>query len=50
MKHNEITLAIALIGMGRGLRGRDDGGNINNEQYMSNWSCHYESPYIMNIS
>jgi hypothetical protein len=30
----------------RELRGRDDGGNVNNVQYKSNENCHYESlPY-----
>jgi hypothetical protein len=29
---------------GRGLRGRDDEGNVTNVQYKSNWNCHYESP------
>jgi hypothetical protein len=43
-------LAIALWGVGRGLRGRDDGGNVNNVQYKPNQNCHYESPHIMNIS
>jgi hypothetical protein len=37
-------LAIALSGVGRGLTGRDNGGNVNNIQYKSNWNCHYESP------
>jgi hypothetical protein len=30
--------------VGRGLKGRDDGGNVNNVQYKSNWNCHYRSP------
>jgi hypothetical protein len=38
--------AIALSRMGRGLRGRDDGGNVNNVQYKPNWNCHYESPSV----
>jgi hypothetical protein len=42
-------LAIALSGVGRGLRGRDNGGNANNVQYKSNQNCHYEFPLIMNI-
>jgi hypothetical protein len=33
----------ALSGVGRGLRGRDDGSNVNNIQYKSNQNCHYES-------
>jgi hypothetical protein len=37
-------LAIALSGVRKGLRGRDDGGNINNVQFKSNLNCHYESP------
>jgi hypothetical protein len=44
------SLAIALNGAGRRLRGRDDGGNVNNVQYKFNWNCHYESPRIMNMS
>jgi hypothetical protein len=43
-------LAIALNGVGRGLRGRDDGDNVNDVQYKTNQNCHYESPSIMNIS
>jgi hypothetical protein len=35
-------LAIALSGVGRRLRGRDSGGNVNNVQYTSNRNCHYE--------
>jgi hypothetical protein len=30
--------------MGWGLRGRDDGGNVNNVQYKSDWNYHFESP------
>jgi hypothetical protein len=37
--------AIALSGVWRGLMGRDNGGNINNVQYKSNWNHHYESPF-----
>jgi hypothetical protein len=40
------NLAIALRGVGRGLRGRDDGGDVNNVQYKINWSCHYKSPPV----
>jgi hypothetical protein len=43
-------LAIALSRAGRGLKGRDDGGNVNNVQFKSNQNCHYESPHIMNVS
>jgi hypothetical protein len=42
--------ATALSEVGRGLRGRDNGGNVNSVQYRSNWNCHYESPHIMNVS
>jgi hypothetical protein len=42
-------IAIALSGVGRGLRGRGDGGNINNVQYvqleLSLWI-----PHVINIS
>jgi hypothetical protein len=37
-------LGIALSGMERQLRGRDDGRNIKNVQYKSNHNFHYESP------
>jgi hypothetical protein len=44
-------LAIALSGVRRGLRGRDNGDNVNNVQYKSNRNCYYESqPFIINIS
>jgi hypothetical protein len=44
-------LAIALSEVGRGLRGRDNGGNVNDVQYKTNWNYHYKSPpCIMNIS
>jgi hypothetical protein len=33
--------------VGRGLRGKDDGGNVNNVQHKSNQNCHYESPHIL---
>jgi hypothetical protein len=36
-------LAIALNGVERGRRGRDDGGNVHNIQYKSNQNCQYES-------
>jgi hypothetical protein len=35
-------LAIALSVVGRGLRGRDDGDNVNNVQCKCNWNSHYE--------
>jgi hypothetical protein len=35
-------LAIALSGVGRGQRERDNGDNVTNVQYKSNWNCHYE--------
>jgi hypothetical protein len=37
------NLAIALSGVGKRLRGRDDGGNVTNVQCKINWNCHYES-------
>jgi hypothetical protein len=37
-------LAIALSGVGRGLRGRDDGDDVTNVQCKSNWNCHCEPP------
>jgi hypothetical protein len=43
-------LAVALSGVGKGMRDKDYGDNVNNEQYKSNRNCHYESPHIMNIS
>jgi hypothetical protein len=39
-------VTITLSGMGRGLRGRHNGGNVNNVQYKSNQNCHCESPLI----
>jgi hypothetical protein len=42
----KMPLAIALNGAGRGLRGRDNGGNVNNVQYKSNQYCHYEYPPV----
>jgi hypothetical protein len=38
------ALAIGLSGVGRRLRGRDDGSNVTNLQYESNQNCHYKSP------
>jgi hypothetical protein len=52
-KRTKKPLAIAVSGVGKALRGRDDGGNINNVQYKSNQNCHDESPlyneYILKI-
>jgi hypothetical protein len=42
-------LVIASSGAGRGLRRRDDEGNVTNVQYNPNWNCHYESPSIYQI-
>jgi hypothetical protein len=39
-------LAFALSREGMGLRGRNNGGNITNVQYKSNWNCHYECPSV----
>jgi hypothetical protein len=50
MKQTEKLPAIALSGVGRGLRRRDVGGNVNVVQYKSNQNNHYERPPIMNIS
>jgi hypothetical protein len=36
--------AIALSVVWRGLRGRANGGNVNNVQYKINQNCHYEPP------
>jgi hypothetical protein len=33
-------LAIVLSEVGRGLRGRDNGDNVNNVQYKFNQNCH----------
>jgi hypothetical protein len=44
-------LAISLSGVGSKLIGRDNGGNVNNEQYKTNQNCYYKSlPHIMNTS
>jgi hypothetical protein len=40
----EKPLASALSGVGRGFRGRDEGGDVTNVQYISNWNCHSVSP------
>jgi hypothetical protein len=44
------SLAIALSGVGRGLRGRDDRGNVTNVPYKSNYiySDNIVTIYIMN--
>jgi hypothetical protein len=39
-------LAIALGGLGRGLKGRENGVNVNNVQHKSDWNCHLESPPV----
>jgi hypothetical protein len=39
------SLVIALYGAGRRLRGREDGGDVNNIQWKPNWNCHYEFPH-----
>jgi hypothetical protein len=39
-------LATALSRAGKGVRGRDDGGNATNVQHKSNLNCHSESPSI----
>jgi hypothetical protein len=36
-------LTIALSGVGRGLRRRDNGVSVTNVQYKLNQNCHYES-------
>jgi hypothetical protein len=43
MKWNKKAPAIDLSGAGRGLRGRDGGGDLINVQYKPNQYCHYES-------
>jgi hypothetical protein len=43
-------LAIDLSGAERGSRGRDDGGDVTNEQYKPIWNCQNESPCTLNIS
>jgi hypothetical protein len=44
MKKNNKPLAIALSGAGMGIKGRDEGCNVMNIQYMFNWNFHYEFP------
>jgi hypothetical protein len=39
-------LAIALSGVGRELRRRDNGDNVTNVQYKSNQNCYYEMPPV----
>jgi hypothetical protein len=36
--------AIALGSLERGLRGKDNGRNVNNVQYKSDWNMHFEYP------
>jgi hypothetical protein len=38
-------LAIVLSGVGRKLRGRDNGDNVNNVQYKTDQNCHCKSPH-----
>jgi hypothetical protein len=40
------ALAIDWSEVGRRLRGRDDGGNVNNIQYKSDQNCHFEFPSV----
>jgi hypothetical protein len=37
-------LAMASSGVGTGLRGKDNVGNVTNVQYKSNWNCHMNAP------
>jgi hypothetical protein len=37
--------AIALNGVGKGFKGRDAGGNVNNVQYKSNWKMLFPTIY-----
>jgi hypothetical protein len=39
-------LVIALSGTRRGLKSREEEGNVNNVQYKTNQNCHYESPQM----
>jgi hypothetical protein len=41
-------LAITSSGAGRGLRGREHGGDLTYIQYKPNQNCHYESPPLYN--
>jgi hypothetical protein len=43
-KQNKNLLAITLCRVGKGLRERGNGGNVNSVQYKSDWNCHFESP------
>jgi hypothetical protein len=40
----EIEQATVLSGVRRGLRRRDNGGELTNVQYKLIWNCHYEFP------
>jgi hypothetical protein len=46
MRQNKKPLAVALSGVGRGLRRRDHGicYNVTNIQYKTNWNCHCDCP------
>jgi hypothetical protein len=37
-------LTIAVSGVGRGLRRRDNGGDVTNVQYKPHQNCHYDPP------
>jgi hypothetical protein len=49
LNRTKRPLAIALSGMDRGLKGRDEENDVTNVQYKSNRNCHYESAHIINI-
>jgi hypothetical protein len=44
--NSKRNLSIALSVVGRRLRGRNDGSEITNVRYKSNWNCHYEFPHV----
>jgi hypothetical protein len=35
---------------GKGVEGRDGGGDLANVQYKPTWNCHNESSHTMNVS
>jgi hypothetical protein len=46
MRKNNKPLATALSGAGMGIKGRDEGGDVMNIQYMFNQNFHNEFPPV----
>jgi hypothetical protein len=50
IKWNKETSCDCFNGVGRGLRERDDEGDLINVQYKPVWNCHQNLPCTMNTS